>query len=283
MHPQREQKSLSLAVSIAAVTCMLAATQSSYAQSALQLACPPDWNALAELDGPNPDRLILGVKARDWRRDDVEAVLAKTQDCQRTSNLPESIKKAELTDIQTRAYPGALAAVERLSQRLQQEAQQRQKVTSPVVADAPAQASAPPQVSERELAKQRLEAEFAQQNARSAEIEVQRQVGRSRNDKLWFVGIALAAILAAWYWNRFIRNRCPSCKSTDYETTNVAEVDRWRGTKAVAKTVHRRGGIRGQSYKDVTQHVGVTFVKNQYTCRCRACQTEWTFEKREEK
>ena len=95
--------------------------------------------------------------------------------------------------------------------------------------------------------------------------------------------MALAAILAAWYWNRFIRNRCPSCKSTDYETINVAEVDRWRGTKAVAKTVHRRGGIRGQSYKDVTQHVGVTFVKNQYTCRCRACQTEWTFEKREEK
>ena len=262
---------------------MLAAAQSSYAQSALQLACPPDWNALAELDGPNPDRLILGVKAREWRKDDVEAVLAKTQDCQRTSNLPESIKKAELTDIQTRAYPGALAAVERLSQRLQQEAPRTQAVTSPAVADAPAQASAPPQVSERELAKQRLEAEFAQQNARNAEIEAQRQVERSRNDKLWFVGIALAAILAAWYWNRFMRNRCPSCKSTDYETTNVAEVDRWRGTKAVAKTVHRRGGIRGQSYKDVTQQVGVTFVKNQYTCRCRTCQTEWTVEKREEK
>jgi hypothetical protein len=59
---------------------MLAAAQSSYAQSALQLACPPDWNALAELDGPNLDRLILGVKARDWRKEDVEAVFAKTQE-----------------------------------------------------------------------------------------------------------------------------------------------------------------------------------------------------------
>ncbi|ART54778.1 hypothetical protein CBP36_12375 [Acidovorax carolinensis] len=283
MHPQREQKSLSIAVSIAATTFILAVAQSSYAQTTLQLACPPDWNALTELDGPNPDRLILGLKAREWRKEDVEAVLAKTQECQRTSNLPESIKKAELTDIQTRAYPGALAAVERLSQRLQQEAQRTQPVISPAAADAPPQASAPPQVSERELAKQRLEAEFAQQNARSAEIEPQRQVGRSRNDQLWFVGIALAAILAAWYWNRFMRNRCPNCKSTDYETTNVAEVDRWRGTKAVAKTVHRRGGVRGQSYKDVSTQVGVTFVKNQYSCRCRACQTEWTFEKREEK
>ena len=90
MHPQREQKSISIsiALSIAAATCMLAAAQSSYAQSALQLACPPDWNALAELDGPNPDRLILGVKAREWRKEDVEAVLAKTQECQRASNLP---------------------------------------------------------------------------------------------------------------------------------------------------------------------------------------------------
>lgn len=283
MHPQREQKSISIAISIAAATCMIAAAQSSYAQSALQLTCPPDWSALTELDGPNPDRVILGVKAREWRKEDVEVVLAKTQECQRTNNLPESIKKAELTDIQTRAYPGALAAVERLSQRLQQEAQRTQAVTNPAVADAPVQASAPPQVSERELAKQRLEAEYAQQNARNAEIEVQRKVERSRNDKLWFVGVGLAAILAAWYWNRFMRNRCPNCKSTDYETTNVAEVDRWRGTKAVAKTVHRRGGIRGQSYKDVTQNVGVTFVTNQYTCRCRACQTEWTFEKKEEK
>lgn len=283
MHPQREKKSLSIAVSIAVTICVLAAAQSSYAQSALQLTCPPDWNALTELDGPNPDRVILGVKARDWRRDGVEAVLAKTQECQRASNLPESIKKAELTDIQTRAYPGALAAVERLSQRLQQEAPRTQAVTSPAVADAPAQASALPQVSERELAKQRLEAEYAQQNARNAEIEVQRKVERSRNDTLWFVGVGLAAVFAAWYWNRFMRNRCPSCKSADYETTNVAEVDRWRGTKAVAKTVHRRGGIRGQSYKDVSTQVGVTFVKNQYSCRCRACQTEWTIEKREEK
>ena len=283
MHPKREHKSLLRAVYIAATACILAAAQSSYAQSALQLACPPDWNALADIDGPNPDRLILGLKAREWRKEDIEVVLTKTQECQRTSNLPESIKKAELSDIQSRAYPGAVAAIERLNQRLQHETQRTQPVAQPSVLEAPAQASSPPQVSERELAKQRREAEFAQQNARNAEIEAQRQIERSRNEKLWMVGGALAAILAAWYWNQFIRNRCPNCKSTDYETTNVAEVDRWRGTKAVTKTVHRPGGIRGQSYKDVTKHVGVTFVKNQYSCRCRACQTEWTVEKKEEK
>ena len=283
MHPKREHKSLPRVVFIAATACVLAAAQPSSAQSALQLTCPPDWNALADIDGPNPDRLILGIKAREWRKEDIAAILTKTQECQRTSNLPESIKKAELTDIQTRAYPGAVSAIERLNQRLQQEAQRTQPVAPPSVVDAPAQASPNPQVSERELAKQRRDAEFAQRNARNAEIEAQRQIERSRNEKLWLVGGALAAILAAWYWNQFIRNRCPNCKSTDYETTGVEEVDRWRGTKAVTKTVHRPGGIRGQSYKDVTKHVGVTFVKNQYSCRCRACQTEWTVEKKEEK
>ena len=260
--------------------------QPNAAPSALQLACPPDWNALTDIDGPNPERVILGLKAREWRKEHIDMVLAKTQECQRSNSAPESVKKAELVDIQTRAYPNAVAAIDRRDQRPLQDSQRAQQVAQPSVAEVPPQgiqASAAPQVSERELARQQRDAEFAHQATRTAEVDAQRQIERSRNDKLWIGGGILAAILAAWYWNKFIRNRCPKCKSTDFDTTDVSEVDRWRGTKAITKTVHRPGGIRGQSYKDVTKHVGVTFVKNVYSYRCRACQTEWAIEKKEEK
>ena len=260
--------------------------QPNSAPSALQLACPPDWNALTDIDGPNPERVILGLKAREWRKEHLDMVLAKTQECRRSSSAPESVKKAELMDIQTRAYPNAVAALDRRDQRVLQESQRAQQASQPSGIEVPVQgapATATAQVSERELARQQRDAEFAQQTTRNAEIDAQRQTERSRNDKLWIGGGILAAILAAWYWNKFIRNRCPKCKSTDFDTTDVSEVDRWRGTKAVTKTVHRPGGIRGQSYKDVTKHVGVTFVKNVYSYRCRACQTEWAIEKKEEK
>lgn len=260
--------------------------QPNSAPSALQLACPPDWNALADIDGPNSERIIMGLKAREWRKEHLDMVLAKTQECQRSSSAPESVKKAELVDIQMRAYPNVVAAIDRRDRRLLQESQRAQQAAQPSGAEVPvqgAQASATPQVSERELARQQRDAEFAQQTARNAEVDAQRQIERSRNDKLWIGGGILAAILAAWCWNKFIRNRCPKCKSTDFDTTDVSEVDRWRGTKAITKTVHRPGGIRGQSYKDVTKHVGVTFVKNVYSYRCRACQTEWAIEKKEEK
>lgn len=260
--------------------------QPNSAPSALQLACPPDWNALTDIDGPNPERVILGLKAREWHKEHLDMVLAKTQECQRSSSAPESVKKAELMDIQTRAYPTAVAALDRRDQRVLQGSQRAQQAAQPSGIEVPAQgapATATAQVSERELARQRRDAEFAQQTARNAEVDAQRQIESSRNDKLWIGGGILAAILAAWYWNKFIRNRCPKCKSTDLDTTDISEVDRWRGTKAVTKTVHRPGGIRGQSYKDVTKHVGVTFVKNVYSYRCRACQTEWAIEKREEK
>ena len=260
--------------------------QPNAAPSALQLACPPDWNALTDIDGPNPERVILGLKAREWHKEHLDMVLAKTQECRRSSSAPESVKKAELMDIQTRAYPNAVAALDRRDQRVLQESQRAQQASQPSGIEVPVQgapATATAQVSERELARQQRDAEFAQQATRNAEIDAQRQTERSRNDKLWIGGGILAAILAAWYWNKFIRNRCPKCKSTDFDTTDVSEVDRWRGTKAITKTVHRPGGIRGQSYKDVTKQVGVTFVKNVYSYRCRACQTEWAIEKKEEK
>ena len=65
--------------------------QPNSAPSALQLACPPDWNALTDIDGPNPERVILGLKAREWHKEHLDMVLAKTQECRRSSSAPESV------------------------------------------------------------------------------------------------------------------------------------------------------------------------------------------------
>ena len=239
----------------------------------LQVACPVDWSALADIDGPNLDRVIFGIKARDWRKEQLDMVLAKTKECQ--TSTPDSLRKAELADIQTRAYPNAVAAIERRDQRLRQEEHQAQLAASVHATTEPPPTAqvATPQLSEREQARQQRDAEFAQQSARNAEIEAQRQIERSRNDKLWIGGGILAAIFAAWFWNKFIRNRCPKCKSTDYDTTSVDETDRWRGTKKVTEQ-HSRGSR--------TRHVSATYVKKLYSYRCRACQTEWAVEKKEE-
>lgn len=253
--------------------------------SSLQLTCPPDWNALADIDGPSPDRIILGVKAREWRKEHLDMLVAKTKECQASNGSPESVKKAELMDIQTRAYPGAVAAIDRRDQRLQQESQRVQQAAKSSAAQVPAEgevAVTAHQPSERELDKQRRDAEFAQQVARNAELDAQRQSDRNRNEKLSIVGALLAVIVAAWVWNQFVRNRCPKCRSTDFDTTNVAETDRWRGTKKVSTVVHRPGGIKGQSYKDVTKHVATTYVKKLHEYRCRACQNEWARETKEE-
>jgi transposase-like protein len=251
----------------------------------LQLTCPPDWNALADIDGPSADRVILGLKAREWRKEHLDMLLAKTKECQASSGSPESVRKAELMDIQTRAYPSAVAAIDHRDQRLQQESQRVQQVAQSSAAQVPAEgavAVTAHQPSERELDKQRRDAEFAQQVSRNAELDAQRQSDRSRNEKLSIGGALLAIISAAWSWNQFVRNRCPQCRSTDFDTTNVAETDRWRGTKKVSTVAHRPGGIKGQSYKDVTKHVATTYVKKLHEYRCRTCQNEWTRETKEE-
>lgn len=260
----------------AATTTSDTGAQANSAPPALQLTCTPDWSALADIDGSNPDRIIMGLKARDWRKEHLDTVLTKTKECQANSGAPESVRKAELMDIQTRAYPGAVAAIDRRDQRLRQEEHRAQLAALANAAPAQPQeeqAKPVPQLSEREQARQQRDAEFAQQTARNAELDAQRRAEQSRNDKLWIGGGILVAIFAAWFWNKFIRNRCPQCKSTNYDTTSVDETDRWRGTKKVTEQ-HSRGSR--------TRHVSATYVKKLYAYRCRDCQTEWTAEKKEE-
>ena len=139
-----------------------------------------------------------------------------------------------------------------------------------------------PELSGRELAKEKFRQEL---EAKSASYAAQQKIDQANNqsaDRLLYGGGGLLAVLAGWFWNKFIRNRCPKCKSTAFDTTDVTETDRWRGTKTVYKTVPNPNGIKGQSYMSKGTNVGVTYVKKAYSYRCRACQNEWVVQKKEE-
>lgn len=238
--------------------------------------CPIDWSALADIDGPNPERMILGLKAQDWRKEHVDKLLRRQQDCQRNAAGPESLREAIWNEIQTRSYPNAIASIERRDERMQDAAHRRQEQQTappegqPRSADlstpstqAPESRGAPPPTPE---AVSPRPTEPDRQGA-AAEKE------RSQRNQLFIAGAVLAAVLAGWVWHKFIRNRCPKCKSTNIDTTDVSEVDRWRGSKKVTEQ-HSRGSR--------TRHVSATYVKNVYSYRCRDCQTEWTAQKKEE-
>lgn len=85
--------------------------------------------------------------------------------------------------------------------------------------------------------------------------------------------LALAAALAGWIWHKFLRTRCPKCKSTSFDTVNVTETDRFRGTKQVSEKTSRGTN---------TRHVQTTYAIKLYEYRCKDCQQEWSKERKEE-
>jgi multidrug efflux pump subunit AcrA (membrane-fusion protein) len=123
---------------------------------------------------------------------------------------------------------------------------------------------------QREIAARQQQVE---QTKRNAEAETERRAEVKKSNNLWILGIIIAVAFSGWFWNKFIRNRCPSCKSTGYNTVNVTETDRFRGTKEVTE-MHSRGTN--------TRHVQVTYVHKLYHFKCKACQHEWEKERREE-
>ena len=85
--------------------------------------------------------------------------------------------------------------------------------------------------------------------------------------------MVIAAAVVGWIWNKFIRNRCPNCKSTSFDTVAVTETSRFTGTKQVTEK-HSRGTN--------TRHVRTTYAMKLYQYRCKSCQHEWSKEKKEE-
>ena len=119
-------------------------------------------------------------------------------------------------------------------------------------------------------------AEEARRQAVEAQYQAERQQEQERRDRqrnLWIVAIVAVLAAGGWFWNKFIRNRCPDCKSSSYATISKEELDRWRGTKQVSEK-HSRGTN--------TRHVQTTYVMMHYAFRCKACQNEWTKDRQEE-
>lgn len=87
--------------------------------------------------------------------------------------------------------------------------------------------------------------------------------------------VITALIISGLIWNKFIRRRCPGCKSTKYILENKTELDRFRQAKEVSE--------RTASGKTKTTHVQVTYAINQYDYKCDVCGTLWSEKRKEEK
>ncbi|UOG91603.1 MAG: lysozyme inhibitor LprI family protein [Candidatus Thiothrix sulfatifontis] len=87
--------------------------------------------------------------------------------------------------------------------------------------------------------------------------------------------IAAFGSIGVWFWNKFIRNRCPNCNSTNFSQNSGDEIDRWRQSVKVTETL--------SNGKSREKHVTKTFIKVQYTYKCRDCGRVWSMTKEREK
>lgn len=111
---------LTRAATFAAVAMGLAAPVSSvFAQTAPQFNCPVRLELLTEIDGAGVgglDRLIYGVRARDWKPEFLDQALRRYEACQAAAPGPQSLKDAERADAlrQFQLLKGSLQQRDRL-------------------------------------------------------------------------------------------------------------------------------------------------------------------------
>ncbi len=89
------------------------------------------------------------------------------------------------------------------------------------------------------------------------------------------VYLVLIVLGSALFWHKFIRRRCPSCKTVSPELINKQDLESWLGTKEVSEDLGN-GKIR----KKV---LNTTFAKVQRTYECMACGKKWNEVNKEEK
>jgi hypothetical protein len=251
---------------------------SAFAQE-LQLNCPLDWSALGDIDGPDQHKIIYGLPAKDWKKAHVDAMLAKEQECSQNSTDAASMNEMRAEAVSSQLYPNALASLRRRDERVMQ-AQQfaerettQQGRTADMQNDQAAQASGAGAgtsagAASAELASAPKEEDTLQPASVDAQEPVTKEV-----DRAWMGWAALLAVVVAFCWQRFVRNRCTSCRSTRVERVGEREIDRWRGTKQVSERTTR--GTK-------TRHVQTTYVKVQFDYRCAECQQAWSKVRKEE-
>lgn len=72
------------------------------AHAGLELSCPVQWEMLTELQRGDVDSLLFGVKIRDWKPEFFDEMARKHEVCMAEANTPDSLRVAELEDINSR-------------------------------------------------------------------------------------------------------------------------------------------------------------------------------------
>ncbi len=85
---------------------------------------PINTSVMSSLDGPDQDKVILGVKARDWKKEYLDQVLAKAVECEENKSdsmdSSGSVKKAQINYLKNDGYRNWIASIERRDQYQQQ-------------------------------------------------------------------------------------------------------------------------------------------------------------------
>ncbi|MBS1196518.1 MAG: hypothetical protein H6R18_303 [Proteobacteria bacterium] len=249
--------------------------------SSPQLKCPLDWSALADIDSNDQNKMLYGLKASEWKKEHVDQMMRKEEECQRLSTLPDSVKQAVMVDVHRTSYPNGLKSIERRDRRIQEEIDRVKRAEQESLRrEAERQRDA---VEQERLRNERAAAEAARSDAAQQRLDQQaesnrQEVAERRTQSVGSLNlivmlIIVVGVLAGFIWHKFIRLRCPQCKATNPETLSRTETDRWRGTKRVTEK-HSRGTN--------TRHVQTTYVKVLIEYRCRTCGHVWEVENQQE-
>lgn len=123
----------------------------------------------------------------------------------------------------------------------------------------------------RAQAEQEKATETARVQARQ-QMEIREENNR-RNQIGFLFLLVVGGVVALIVWNKFIRKRCPRCRSLNFVVDSVSEVDRFRGYTMV-KERHSKGVN--------TRAVSTMIAKNEYDYSCEDCGHKWSETKREE-
>ena len=254
---------------------------SAYAQQ-LELTCPLNWSALTAIDAPDQDKIIYGIPARDWKKEHLDAMLVKEVECAETTTERGYDRDRMADVVAEQLYPNGLASIQRRDERLaqamaRQEQEAAQQAAALAAAETQAQAqegadagAAGPGPDGAAPATEQATGETETEQALAAPPPAPATPERDRS---WIVWVVLVLAAAALYWQKRIRNRCTSCRSTSVSLEGETELDRWRGTKQVSEK-----NSRGTN----TRHVQTTYVKLRFDYCCNQCEHEWSKTRKEE-
>jgi hypothetical protein len=231
----------------------------------------------------DPKQQVFGKRTADWTEQDFQLLDQKLRDqlaiernvaveYNRRVGLKTSPDDNSLFKVSRQYLQDAISAVPQFKSWADQARQKGQ------AEDAQRLAQERSRQAEEANRKQQEQANAARSNAPAPNTSVSqapfsRSVQNDNGPLLQIFLVVVAAALAGWIWNKFMRARCPKCKSTAFDTAVVAESAPFKGTKQV-----REKNSRGTN----TRHVQTTYVKRRYAYRCKICQHEWFEERREE-